>query len=121
MPSDTPKTEVPEVDAQTVNGWLSEGSVLLVDVRETGEYEFEHIPGSLLHPLSFLDPETFPVITEKRVVLMCQVGKRSHAAAKQLLQAGYPATINLIGGLDAWREAGFDTEGARFETQDFSI
>ena len=52
---------------------------------------------------------------------MCQVGKRSHAAAKQLLQAGYPATINLIGGLDAWREAGFDTEGARFETQDFSI
>jgi rhodanese-related sulfurtransferase len=114
-------TQITEVDVQTVDGWLTDGSALLIDVRETGEYEFEHVPGSLLHPLSFLDPDTFPKITEKRIVLMCAVGKRSMAAAKQLAKADYPNLVNLEGGLDAWREAGLETEGARFETEDFSI
>jgi rhodanese-related sulfurtransferase len=117
----TEAPEVPEIDAQTVSSWMSEGSVLLVDVRETSEYEFEHVSGALLHPLSFLDTDTFPVITEKKVVLMCRSGKRSLAAAKQLTKAGYPAVLNLTGGLKAWGEAGLDTEGARFETEDFSI
>ena len=41
-----------------------EGSYLLLDVRETGEYEQEHLPGAKLIPLSqlsdsfqLLDPE----------------------------------------------------------------
>lgn len=114
-------TNVPETDAQTVSGWMADGDVLLVDVRETSEYEFEHVPGALLHPLSFLDPDTFPVITEKKVVLMCEAGKRSLAAGKQLLKAGYPGVLSLAGGLIAWRDAGLETEGARFETEDFSI
>jgi rhodanese-related sulfurtransferase len=114
-------TEVPETDARTVSDWMTDGEVLLVDVRETGEYEYEHVPGALLHPLSFLDPDTFPVITEKRVVLMCESGKRSAAAAKQLMKAGYPAVLNLTGGIKAWSDAGLDTEGARFETEDFAI
>jgi rhodanese-related sulfurtransferase len=113
--------QVPEVDAQIVNAWLTSGIAVLIDVRETSEYEYEHVPGALLHPLSFLDPITFPVIAEKKVVLMCQVGKRSMAAAKQLMKSGYPAPVNLEGGLNAWREAGLETEGARFETEDFSI
>jgi rhodanese-related sulfurtransferase len=113
--------QVSEVDAQAVSDWLIDGTAVLIDVRETTEYEYEHVPGALLHPLSFLDPDTFPVISEKKVVLMCQVGKRSMAAAKQLLKFGYPAAINLSGGLDAWREADLETEGARFETEDFSI
>lgn len=113
--------EVPETDALTVSGWMEDGDVLLVDVRETSEYEFEHVPGALLHPLSFLDPDTFPVITEKKVVLMCEAGKRSLAAGKQLLKAGYPAVLSLEGGINAWRDADLETEGARFESEDFAI
>ena len=110
-----------EIDVDELNGLLETGSVLLVDVRETHEYEYEHVPGALLMPLSFLDPDLFPRIKEKRVVLMCAVGKRSLAAAKQLAQADHDEVLSVIGGLNAWRDAGYDTEGARFEEDDYAI
>ena len=39
-----PKEEVVGVDAATVNSWLNNDEVVLVDVRETSEYDQEHIP-----------------------------------------------------------------------------
>ena len=68
-----------EVDANTVDGWLEGQQAVLVDVRETTEYEQEHIPGSVLVPLSVFDPERFPWITNKKLVFHCAVGKRSAA------------------------------------------
>ncbi len=102
--------QVVEVDATTVNQWLDDGEAVLVDVRETSEYEQEHIPGSLLVPLSVFDPERFPHIPGKKLVIHCAVGKRSAAAGKQLLQAGHPQVHNLYGGILGWKEAGFATE-----------
>ena len=102
--------QVVEVEAQTVNQWLEDGEAVLLDVRETSEYEQEHIPGSLLVPLSVFDPERFPHIPGKRLVIHCAVGKRSAAAGKQLLQAGHPQVHNLYGGILAWKEAGLATE-----------
>ena len=105
------------VDANTLQKMMSDGEVLVVDVRETNEYEDEHIPGTLLYPLSFLDADLFPKITEKKVVMVCQVGKRSAAAAKQLMAEGVADVVNLEGGLDAWLEQGLETEGAKFEEE----
>ena len=98
-----------EVDAETVNGWLDGQQAVLVDVRETTEYEQEHIPGSVLVPLSVFDAERFPWITAKKLVFHCAVGKRS-AAAKQLMKEGHPQLYNLTGGINAWKEAGLVTE-----------
>ncbi len=102
--------DVPEADALTVRGWLKAGEIVLVDVRETAEYEQEHIPGSVLCPLSVFDAELFPEIPEKIVVLHCGIGKLSAAAAKQLIEAGRARVINLKGGIKAWKEAGCPTE-----------
>ena len=102
--------DVPEADALTVRRWLDAGDIMLVDVRETAEYEQEHIPGSVLLPLSVFDPDLFPKITEKDVVVHCAIGKRSAAAAKQLIGTGRTRIINLAGGIKAWKEAGCPTE-----------
>jgi len=102
--------EVPEADALTVRGWLDAGEIVLVDVRETSEYEQEHIPGSVLCPLSVFDSDLFPEIPEKIVVLHCAIGKRSAAAAKQLIGTGHTRVINLRGGIKAWKESGCPTE-----------
>ncbi len=99
-----------EADAKTVLTWLEAGDIVLVDVRETAEYEQEHIPGAVLCPMSVFDAELFPVIPGKRVVLHCAVGKRSAAAAKQLLSEGYDTVTNLEGGIKAWKAAGCPTE-----------
>ena len=99
-----------EAEPETVAKWMASGEALLIDVRETSEYEQEHIPGSMLVPLSALDPDSFPRITIKKLVLHCAIGKRSAAAAKQLIKAGHTPPINMKGGLKAWREAGLETE-----------
>ena len=102
--------EIEEATPETISDWLAKGEAILVDVRETSEYEQEHIPGSMLVPLSALDPDVFPHISVKKLVLHCAIGKRSAAAAKQLVQAGHTPPINMAGGLKAWREAGLETE-----------
>ncbi len=100
-----------QADALTVKSWLDKGMAMLVDVRETSEYEQEHIRGSMLVPLSVFDPNLFPRITGKKLVIHCAVGKRSASAIKQLLKAGYePSAINLDGGIKAWKDAGLTTE-----------
>ncbi len=110
MNAEPEQIELEEIDVETVAEWLTTGEALLVDVRETSEFEQEHIPGAMLVPLSMLDPDTFPRITIKKLVLHCAIGKRSAAAAKQLIQAGHVPPINMAGGLKAWREAGLETE-----------
>ena len=112
---------LPEVDARTANQWLESGEAMLVDVRETHEFEYENVPGAFLLPLSFLDPELFPAITDKRIVVMCAVGKRSAAAQKQLTQLGLANVFNLAGGLDSWKKENLETQGGKFESMDYSI
>ena len=104
-------TVINEIDSCTVLAGLDAGDVVLVDVRETVEYEAEHIPGPLLCPLSTFEPELFPSFPGKRVIIHCAVGKRSAAACKQLQQAGYgQAVLNLAGGIGEWKAAGCPTE-----------
>jgi addiction module HigA family antidote len=104
------KPEVISVDAATVEKWLREDNVILVDVRETSEFDQEHIPGALLQPMSVFDPELFPKVPGKNVVLHCAVGKRSEAAGKMLINEGHHNIQHMSGGIRAWKDAGFETE-----------
>lgn len=101
---------VRSVDVRTVKDWLDRNELLLVDVRETKEYEVEHIAGALLLPLSSFEPEVFPALPGRKVVLHCAIGKRSAAAGKMLAQAGHRHVMHMTGGLQAWKAAGFATE-----------
>lgn len=101
---------VMSVDAATVHGWIENNEALLVDVRETSEFDKEHIPGALLLPLSAFDPELFPTIRDKKVVLHCAVGKRSESAGKMLINEGFTDIIHMTGGIEEWKKAGFETE-----------
>lgn len=104
-------TEPLEADPRTVQEWLREDRAVLVDVRETSEYEQEHIPGALLVPLSCFEADLFPSLEHKTLVLHCAIGKRSAAAAKQLAQSGYGQPIvNMAGGINGWKDAGLPTE-----------
>ena len=104
------KPTVQEADVSQVKAWLDRNEILLVDVRETSEYEKEHIAGSVLLPLSSFEPDLFPSLPGKTVVLHCAVGKRSEAAGKMLLNEGYPSIIHMTGGLAEWKAAGYATE-----------
>ena len=110
-----------EVDSSTLNFWMTRGEVILIDVRETHEFEFENIPGSLLLPLSFFDISKFPRLLERKIVFMCSVGKRSMATVKHFTRPESANIFSLKGGINAWKKAGFETQGGKFETMDWTI
>lgn len=105
-----PQSAVQAADVAQVRHWLDNNEILLVDVRETSEYEVEHIAGAVLLPLSSFEPDMFPTLPGKKVVLHCAVGKRSEAAGKMLLKEGHGDVIHMTGGIQAWKAAGYATE-----------
>ena len=108
--SDSSSPKVIPADPVEINEWLENDEVVLVDVRETSEYEREHIAGALLLPMSSFDEDLFPTITGKRLVLHCAVGKRSEAVGRMLLKEGHTDITHMTGGIDAWKAAGLATE-----------
>lgn len=98
-----------EIDATTLKAWLDTGDALLVDVREPAEHAGERIPGAQLRPLSRFDAAQVPQVAGKKVVLYCQSGNRSAQAGRQLLAAGVPQVWHVQGGLQTWKDAGYET------------
>jgi rhodanese-related sulfurtransferase len=92
------------LDAQTLQAWLASGDTIIIDVREPGEYEREHIVGARLMSLCTLDVSQLP--RDKRIVLCCASGNRSQTAARRL---GLPGLAHLEGGLFAWKAYGLPT------------
>jgi rhodanese-related sulfurtransferase len=100
--------------AAAVQAHLQLGSVILVDVRERGEFAGERIGGARSLPLSTFDPAAVPLdAPDRAVVIYCQSGRRSQQAAQKLRAAGCDRVIQLEGGLNAWKEAGYGIERDR--------
>ena len=75
----------------------------LVDVRQPEEFEYCHLPGSLLLPLDELPRRAAEIRLLGPVVLICHHGVRSsHAAAYLRQHLGRPNVLNLRGGVAAW-------------------
>jgi rhodanese-related sulfurtransferase len=87
---------------------LSDGSILLIDVREPHEFQMAHIPGSLNLPLSSFDPRAIPDPDGKRVVFMCAAGMRSLQASEIAQRSGKPYDAHLAGGIKGWVMDGQD-------------
>ena len=101
-----------ELSAETVARKLRDGAIVLVDVREPGEYAAEHIPGAVLHPLSSFDPVALPTSETGELVFQCGSGKRSATAVQRCLAKGLPHATHMAGGIQAWKSAGLPTKKA---------
>jgi rhodanese-related sulfurtransferase len=89
---------------------LTEGTILLVDVREASETDVERYPQAVYMPMSEFDPSALPDPDGKRVVFACRSGNRSVTASLAAQNAGLPYNAHLAGGIKAWKAAGLPTE-----------
>jgi rhodanese-related sulfurtransferase len=100
----------------------SNSSFALIDVREAGEYNSSHIPGSTLiarRQLEFLLPHAVP-FRGARVVLCDDDGRRAQLAAATVARMGYRQVSVLEGGINRWVTDGFGTEwGSNVPSKDF--
>ncbi len=77
----------------------------LVDVREAWEYAQGHAARAMNIPLSELQARAGEVPRDRDVLLICQVGQRSFAAARFLRNQGVERVVNVDGGTEAWEAA----------------
>ena len=111
MANEMPRAdEVTNLTVTEVAAGLSEGRILLVDVREPNETALERYPDAVIVPLSNFDPAAIPDPQGKVVVFACRSGRRSITASVVAQDAGYPYTHHLAGGILAWKAAGLPTE-----------
>jgi len=78
------------------------GGYQLLDVRQPGEYEQEHLAGARLIPLKELSERLGELDPDQPVLVYCAIGGRSRAAAQYLNGQGFKQVYNLSGGIKAW-------------------
>jgi rhodanese-related sulfurtransferase len=102
--------KVRDLSPEEVARGLTEGRMLLVDVREPNETAVERFPGAEILPMSAFDPARIPDPQGREVVFACRSGRRSAIAAQAAQEQGYPYDAHLAGGILAWKAAGLPTE-----------
>ena len=109
---------IKEVTPQQVHDILTKDpSVVYIDVRTEREFANGHPQGAINIPVAFPDPargmvmnENFVRVVEahfpheKNIIVGCQAGPRSNAAAGLLQQAGYQDVSNMLGGFGGMRD-----------------
>jgi rhodanese-related sulfurtransferase len=102
--------EVRDLTPAEVARGLTEGTMVIVDVREPREIQMERIAGSQFLPMSMFTPEAIPDPDGRIVVFACASGIRSVTASEVAQAAGLPYDAHLAGGLKAWKAAGLPVE-----------
>lgn len=109
---------ITEITPQQAHDILTKDpSVVYIDVRTEREFANGHPQGAVNIPVAFSDPARGMVVNEnfvrvveanfpreKNIIVGCQAGPRSNAAAGMLQQAGYQDVSNMLGGFGGMRD-----------------
>lgn len=97
-----------EISPGELHDKIADHEVVVVDVREVGEFAGGHIPGAINLPLSRFEADQLPQANGKTIVLNCAGGRRSAMALRKC--ADVPVDTHLAGGMGAWNRAGLPVE-----------
>ena len=105
-PMSTDPASIPiEIDVRNVKSMMdTDEDFLLLDVREQAEYNFVHIDGAVLTPLSEIQNRISALEPhrERHIVVHCHKGGRSLQVTQWLRTLGFSSVQNMTGGIDAW-------------------
>jgi molybdopterin/thiamine biosynthesis adenylyltransferase/rhodanese-related sulfurtransferase len=110
------KAQIEEVDPSAVSEILGADGVVIVDVRESDEWDAGHIPGAKFVTRGHLESRIEGAAPNRgdRVILYCASGNRSALAAKTLKeQLGYERVESMTGGYTLWKDRGYAVEVPR--------
>jgi rhodanese-related sulfurtransferase len=79
-------------------------SFVLLDCRERDEWDFCHIDGALLIPMSELQARVTELAPHRdsQIVVYCHHGVRSLRVALWLQQQGFSHAASMAGGIEEW-------------------
>ncbi|WP_108672388.1 sulfurtransferase TusA family protein [Peribacillus acanthi] len=77
-------------------------NIVVLDVRESAEFAFNHIPNAKSLPLGELESRICELDKDLEIYVVCRTGSRSDLAAQKLTEAGFKTVFNVIPGMSQW-------------------
>ncbi|MEH6956162.1 sulfurtransferase TusA family protein [Neobacillus drentensis] len=77
-------------------------NIVIIDVRESAEYAFNHIPSAISIPLGVLEDRINEFNKQEEIIVVCRTGNRSDLAAQKLSDNGFANVINVVPGMIGW-------------------
>jgi len=96
-----------QITVQELRSQLETGAVQVLDVRREAEWKAGHLENAQLCPLDRLGAQLPWLETSRPVAVHCKSGYAAMVACSLLRKAGYRGIMNVIGGYDAWENAGY--------------
>ena len=112
-----------DIDVGSAYNMITGGAypdLVVLDVRSKGEYDSGHIYGATLIPVAVLQQRIGELAshTNDEIIVYCQSGGRSATASDILDSNGFTKVYNMLGGLSAWKSAGYPTWNATVHNVD---
>lgn len=77
-------------------------AIVVLDVRESAEYAFNHIPNAISIPLGELETRMNEINQDQEIYIVCRTGNRSDLAAQKLSENGFSNVLNVVPGMSEW-------------------
>lgn len=107
------KAEIQEVTLENATQACTEADVV-IDVREPAEFAAGHLPNAINIPRGVLEFKIADLeqvtSADTNIVLYCKTSGRAALATQSLHALGYTKVTSILGGYDAWHEAGMPTQ-----------
>ncbi|HTY43288.1 MAG TPA: rhodanese-like domain-containing protein [Thermoanaerobaculia bacterium] len=105
-----PLARTEQIAVDELKARIEEGANLqVVDVRRPMEFQGGHIAGAVHVPLHELARRALSLDPDKPVAIICASGYRSSIATSVLERLGFRHFSNVVGGMNAWNAAKYET------------
>jgi rhodanese-related sulfurtransferase len=102
------------VEIEPAAAWAALPFTLLLDVRESAEFEAGRLPGAINIPRGVLEFRIgdHPLLSRRDtdILVYCKTSGRAALAALNLKRMGYTKVRSIHGGFDAWSQLGLPLE-----------
>lgn len=88
------------ISAKELENYIGEKDVMIVDLRDKGEYDAGHVKGAVNIPYEELKTKSWIFNKYNQVILYCERGNMSLMASRKLSEEGI-YTKNVYGGIHA--------------------
>jgi rhodanese-related sulfurtransferase len=103
---------IKEVNSAAALQLINHKNAVVLDVRESSEYDAGHVLNSKLLPLGKLKERMGELekFKNRPIVVVCRSGNRSGTACFILGKQGFNQVYNLAGGVQAWQKSNLPLE-----------
>lgn len=96
-----------QIEVGELKDRLGAGEIELLDVRQPAEWAGGHVEGAVFVTGAELPERAGELAGDKPLAVTCGSGYRSSVAASLLARRGERPVMSVVGGMSAWKRAGF--------------